>query len=823
MSQTSTERTTSDSTDEQDDRYAGQNVDRKEDFRILTGHSEYIHDKVSLDDLHMVFVRSEEPHAYLVDVDTGPAEAHPECELVLTGAEVAKNYEPMPCGIETYAEPALAHDRVRFVGEPIALIVATDRYVAEDIAELVTVEYDPIEPVVDPFDAIEDETILHEDVGTNVADSECFEFGDPDAAFKDADHVVEHEFSYGRASGVPIETAGVIGEYHPDEDRFDIDANLQVHTLVADQVYETLGYDKESVRIRTPEDIGGSYGTKSNMHRYCVLAAIASQQLGGQRVAFVEGRAEYLEGGDVHSSEREYDVRIAIDDDGTIRGFDFWFVENFGAFPRHPAVEQVLKPLSCVVGPYDVQHVRYDYRVALTNKVSQSPYRGYGVPPHQFVLEGIIDTAASDLDIDATELRRQNLIYPEQQPYQLPSKNVYDSGDYPAALDSLIADLEETERCPGGLLDPDVITEKRTEGKYRGVRPTVAIEVGGSFAGWSQRQHTSDEVIEAMTRDDARGIPETIRVYLQSDGTLRAELATNTTGQGHQTIVSQLLADEFGVAVDDINVTYRDSAEAPKDYGAAGSRMAIMVSGAVQGVSDRLRDQFCELAAKVWDCEPVDVIYRDGGVDGSQGRRLSLSDLATLDRKHGDKTLAMATYSYQHPVMNHEEFDDALEAMLPAYASASFAVNAPIVEVDIETGDITVLKFYTLRDAGTMLNPTIVEGQAHGGIVQGMGAALQEEFVYDENGMFQSHSLFEYTLPSIRDVPEIEFRHQETPAPFTERGVKGVGEGGMIDAPAGIAASVNAALEPLNIVVDCLPFTANRAKKRIDSVRDMEK
>lgn len=812
-------RRANDGAPEQDDGYVGQAIDRKEDFRILTGNSEYIHDKVSSDDLHMVFVRSEEPHARLLDVDTRAAEAHPECELVLTGREVSEEYEPMPCGIETYAEPALAHDRVRFVGEPIALVVSSDQYVAEDIAALVTVEYDPIGPVVDPFDAIEDEIVLHEDVGTNVADGECFEFGDPDAAFEDADHVIEHEFSYGRVSGVPIETAGVIGEYHPEEDRFDIDANLQVHTLVADQVYKTLGYAKESVRIRTPEDIGGSYGTKSNMHRYCALAAIASQQLGGQRVAFVEGRAEYLEGGDVHSSEREYDVRIAIDDDGTIRGFDFWFVENFGAYPRHPAVEQVLKPLSCVVGPYDVQHVRYDYRVALTNKVSQSPYRGYGVPPHLFVLEGIIDAAAVDLDIDAAAIRRQNLIQPEQQPYQLPSKNVYDSGEYPAALDSLFAALEEREQCPGGLLDPDVISEKRTEGKYRGVRPTVAIEVGGSFAGWSQRQHTSEKVIEAMTRDDARGIPETVRVRLQSNGTLRAELATNTTGQGHQTVVSQLLADEFGVAVDAVEVTYRDSAEAPKDYGAAGSRMAIMVSGAVTGVSDRLRDQLCELAAEEWDCA-ADVTYRDGGVDGPQGRRLSLSDLAALGGQ--DETLTTATYSYQHPVMNHDEFGDALEAMLPVYASASFAVNAPIVEVDIETGDITVLKYYTLRDAGTMLNPTIVEGQAHGGIVQGMGTALQEEFVYDENGQFHSNSLFEYTLPSIRDVPEIEFQHQETPASFTPFGVKGVGEGGMIDAPAGIAASVNAALEPFDVVVDRLPFTANRAKKRIDAVREME-
>jgi carbon-monoxide dehydrogenase large subunit len=362
------------------------------------------------------------------------------------------------------------------------------------------------------------------------------------------------------------------------------------------------------------------------------------------------------------------------------------------------------------------------------------------------------------------------------------------------------------------LLDPEVVAERREEGKYRGVQPTVAIEVGGSFAGWSARQETPQEAIEAMTRDDARGLPETLRIGVEPDGRIQADLATNTTGQGHQTIVSQLLADELGVPMESITVGYRDSAEAPKDYGAAGSRMAIMVSGAALGASEQLRSQLCELAAEEWDCDPEEVTYDDGTVRGPAGQELSLSDLA--DRGGSDETTA--EFSYQHPVLKHEEFDEALESMLPAYASASFAVNAPIVEVDAETGEVEVLKFYTLRDAGNMLNPTIVAGQAHGGIVQGMGVALQEEFVYDDAGEFQSDSLFEYTLPSIGDVPEIELAHQETPNPFTELGVKGVGEGGMIDAPSGIAASVNAALEPLGVVVDQLPVTANRAKDRID-------
>jgi carbon-monoxide dehydrogenase large subunit len=798
----------------------GQSVDRREDFRILTGHAEYVHDKVTPDDLSMVLVRSEYAHADIVEIDTNAAESHPDCELVLTGEDVHPEYNHMPCGIEEYSEPVLADERVRFEGEPVCLIVATDRYVAEDIAALVEIEYEQLEPVVSPFDSIEDETVLHEDVGTNVADGERLEFGDPDAAFESADHVVEREFSYGRASGVPIETSGVVGEYHPDEDSFTIDANLQVHTLVADQVYRTLGYEKEAVRIRTPEDIGGSYGTKSNMRRYCALAAIASKELDGRRVAFVEDRAEYLEGGDVHSTEREYDVRIGIDDDGTIQAFDFWFVENFGAYPRSPAIEQVLKPLSCVVGPYDIQSVVYDYRVALTNKTSQAPFRGYGVPPHLFVLEAIIDAAAADLDMDAGEIRERNLIQPEQQPYQLPSKNVYDSGDYPATLRKVKEKVEARERRPGGLLDRDVVEERREQGKYRGVQPTIAIEVGGSFAGWSMRQETPKDQIEAMTRDDARGLPETLRVRLRSDGGLQADLATNTSGQGHQTIVSQLLADEFGVDMEAIEVGYRDSAEAPKDYGAAGSRMAIMVSGAALGASERLRTQLRELAANELDCAVEDVTYDDGAVHGPDGTELSLEALTALAEGNGDESSLVVEYSYQHPVLQHEEFDEALESMLPAYASASFAANAPIVEVDVETGHVDVLKFYTVRDAGNMINPTIVEGQAHGGIIQGLGVALQEEFVYDEDGEFVSDSLFEYTLPSIRDVPEIEFSHQETPNPFTELGVKGVGEGGMIDAPAAIAASVNAALEPFDVVVDALPITANRAKNKIEDARE---
>lgn len=790
------------------ERFTGSGMARVEDHRILTGEAEYVHDKSPEDSLHMALLRSVHPHADIVDIDTSEAEDHPGCHLVLTAEDIKAEYNPMPAGLPGFEEWSLADGRARYVGEPVVAVIAEDRYVAEDVIDLLSVKYDQLDCVVDPRGAREDEVLVHEEFGTNVGDHEELVFGDPDEKFEDADHVVEKSYSWGRISGVPLETAGVVAQYDEDSDSFDIDCNIQLHTLVDDTVYETLGYEPDDVNLDVPPDVGGSFGTKIAIHRYCCLAAMASKEL-NKPVTFVEDRIENLQGGDMHSTEREYDVKVALSDDGRIQALDFWFVDDFGAWPRYP-VNQVLKPLSVLTNAFDVQDARYEYDLVLTNKTCQTAYRGFGVPSHLYALEMLVDDAAKELGMDPDELRKRNLIESDQMPYQLPSKNIYDSGDFPKALAHAQKRIEE-ER-DGGLLDPEIVEQKREEGKYRGVRPTVHIEPGVSGSDWTDRQRSDRTELDDRDREDVAELPEHLRAEIRPDGTVKAYLATDTSGQGHQTLVSQLLADELGVLPSDIEVGYLDSETAPTEYGTAASRMAVMLSGAAQGLGKELVGNLERLAAETWDCEVGDVTYRDGVVARLDGNdSLSLSELKDAD----DSGLTRANYAYEHPTTHLEEFDEALSKKLPVYPTAAFAANAPIVEVDTKTGEVEILKFYSLRDCGTQLNPTIVEGQAHGGLAQGIGAALQEEFGYDESGQPQAITLFDYKLPSIEHMPELELEHTETPSPFTATGAKGTGEGGMIDGPASLACSINAALEPLGVRADQIPFTPNRIRERL--------
>lgn len=803
---------------EREEAFTGQSVKRREDYDILTGRAEYIHDKEPPNCLHMVLVRSMHAHATVEAIDASEARAHSDCELVFTAADIKDQYNPMPCALPEFEEWPLADGKVRFAGEPVAVVVVSgDRYTAEDIADLVDVEYEQLDVTADPLSAREDPVVLHEDVGTNVGARKDLSFGNPDQAFADADHVVEKTFSWGRISGVPLETSGVVADYRPESDTFRIDSNVQLHTLVNAGICETLDYPEEKVDMRVPDDVGGSYGTKIGaVTRYCCLAAMASKEL-ERPVRFVEDRIEYMQGGDAHSTEREYRAKLAVDDDGTMRGLDVWFVDDQGAYPRY-AVNQAFKPLSMMSGTYRINHLRYAFEIVLTNKTSQSPYRGFGIQPQNFVLESLVDKAARVLGRDPVWLREQNLIRPDQMPYKLPTRNVYDSGDYPTALDQ-IREKIEAERDDGGLLDPQVVESRREEGKYRGVRPTVMVEPGVTQSDWRNHWEFDEEELHQRDLENVSDIPEHLRAKIESDGQITVYLATDSAGQGHQTIVTQLMADELGVLPSDIDVDYLGSADSPTNYGSAASRMAVMLSGAANGLADRLVRTCERAAAERWDCDEEAVAYREGHVYRTDGSaRISLADLAAQASDRDDRLTA--EFSYAHPTLDVSAFADALRRKRPSYATASFAANAPIVEVDVATGEIEILKFYSVRDCGTRLNPMIVEGQEHGGVAQGVGAALLEEFTYDDSGQPLAITMFDYLLPSIDRVPEMEFENTETPSPFTETGAKGVGESGITDAPASIACSVNDALAPLGVLVDQLPFTPNRVRDRIRNVRE---
>ncbi|QIO25222.1 xanthine dehydrogenase family protein molybdopterin-binding subunit [Haloarcula sp. JP-L23] len=792
----------------QDERYTGKSVARLEDRDILTGNVDYIHDIQPPNSCEMALVRSPHAHAHIMSIDTEAAESHPGCQLVVTAADLKAGYEPMP-GRLGFSEWVLADEKVRFTGEPVAAVIADDRYAAEDAAEEVDVEYETLEPTVESSDATDDNVLVHEDRGTNIADTEDLRFGDVDEAFENADRVFEDEFSWGRISGVPLETAGVVARYEPDTDSFQLDCNMQLYTFNGNLISEALGYPEDSVELQVPENIGGSYGTKIMAGiRYCVIAAVASHML-ERPVKFVEDRIEYLQGGDSHSCEREYEVRLAVEDD-EITGLDISFVDNLGAFPRYP-LPQTAKPLAVLTTSYEIPNVRYAYELVLSNKVPQTAYRGFGVQQHNFALEMMVGKAARALGEDPTQFRWKNLIQPEQMPYKLPSKNVYDSGDYPAALTRIEDIVDENERCEGGLLDPRRLEELAEDGIYRGVQPAVVLEPSVGVIDYADRFEMTDEEIDDYSIDDVDFFPEYLRADIHPDGTIEAYLATGSAGQGHQTVVAQVLADGLGVTPDDIEVSYLNSVDAPDQFGAAASRMGVMFSSTAEKLSEEVIKRVRERAADVWDCDAEEVAYHEGALRHvASGESISLAELGA---ETGESIRAEAEYA--NPALSMEEFDEAFEQKLPSYPATAYTADAPIVEVNANTGEVEVLKYYSVHDCGTVLNPQIVNGQVEGAVAHGVGAALLEEFGYDDEGQPLAVTMFDYLLPSIKEVPRMELEHRETPSPFTTTGAKGAGEGGTIAASAMIPAAINDALEPLDVTIDSVPVTPEHIRDQI--------
>jgi carbon-monoxide dehydrogenase large subunit len=800
--------------------YTGNATKRVENYDILSGKAEYIHDISSPDCLHMALVRSPHAHAEIEEIDVSDAAAHPDCELILTAADIDEHFDKTP-GRLGFTEWALAKNRIRFSGEPVALVVAKDRYVAEDIGDLISIKYNKLDPVTDVDTAAEDDVLLYDDAGTNRADDDEFVFGEFDEAFAEADHVIESEYSWGRISGVPLETAGVVADYDPTDDSFTIDCNLQLYTFNNELIYESLGYPEEKVKMQVPEHIGGSFGTKiAAGARYCALAAMASHQL-EQPVTFTEDRIEYLQGGDAHSCEREYGMKLAVNDDGSIQGLDISFRDDLGAVPRYP-LPQAMKPMAVLTTSYDIENVRYAYELFLTNKVPQTAYRGFGVQQHTFALEMLLEKAARTLGLDPTEFRWQNLITADQMPHKLPSKNIYDSGDYPSALNRITEIVDENERCEGGLLDPDIVEAKRAEGKYRGTQPAVTLEPSAGVIDYATRFEMDDDEIAGFSRKDVSEFPEHLRAFLEDDGTVTISIATSSAGQGHQTVIGQMMADELEVDLGVIESTYLDSVDAPKDFGAAASRMGVMLSGATAGLGEQFRDSLEELAATIWGCDVETVTYANGGVERiDTDDRLALSDLALEVEEQADVTgdeladLRSVSFDFTNPALRNDDFDEALSSKFPTYPATAYSADAPIIEVDINTGEVDILKYYSLHDCGTVLNPDVVNGQVEGAIAHGVGGALLEEFAYDDDGQPLAISLFDYLLPSIKNIPEMELEHRETPSPFTPRGVKGAGEGGVISASAVIPISISSALEPLDVTVNSVPVTPDKIRTAI--------
>lgn len=786
-------------------RWVGRAVERVEDPQLVTGRTEFIDNVVLPGMLHAAILRSPLAHARIGSIDTSQAEKLPGVIAVVTGEDAKRWSHPAPTAPAEWGTHCLATDKVRYVGEPVAAVAAVNRYVAEDAIELIVVDYEPLEAVVDPAKAMEPGSpLVIEEKGTNVMLQRVFTWGDVDGAFRDADRVFTEKFRWHRLGANPLETFGVIAQWDSVGESLTLRASVQSATHFGLGRAAVLGLPSNKVRV-IAHPHGGSFGGKGGTRGTDVTALLA-RKTRGRPVKWIEDRLEYLTGGGSQAWDRYYEVSLALKNDGRVTGLDVKLLDDMGATGEGFGAISTAKPLACFTGPYTIPVARYDLTIVATNKLPQSPYRGMGPPPHNCVLEQMMDIAARALDIDPAAIRRLNFIPKDAFPYTIASGNEYDSGDYEAVLDKVL-ELADYPKLR------DRQARARAEGRCVGIGVASAIEPG--IFDWNAY---------AIVGVQGTGVPEGATVSIDIMGKISVRVGFALEGQGQYTLATQLVADYFNVGFEDINVVYLDTHSAPPAFGPGGSRLGVALTGAVLGACERLAAKLVKVAAGLFQMDPAQVELMDGklvakGVAGVEmpmaqvaGTMLARSDLLPPDVDPRPE----ATHVWTAP--GRTEADD--QGRAKSYLTAAQAVHVVMLEVDPETGFVEILKYCVVDDCGTRLNPATVEGQTDGSIAQGVGAALLEEVVYDEQGQILTSSYMDYLIPTIYEVPATEKGIVVTPSPFTPLGAKGCGEGAMHTTPAVILSAINDALAPMGARATEIPATPNRLWTLIREARN---
>jgi len=783
-------------------RWVGQSIRRVEDPKFLRGRGGYIADRITPGTLHAAVLRSPHPHARITGFDVAAAQAAPGVHAVITGAQAAQLCDPMP---DFGPDPTkhtwrcLAAEKVRYVGEGVAVVVADSRYLAEDALELIEVGYEPLPPVVDPERALDaGAPLVHEALESNCAYERSFDFGDVDRDFAEADLVIRDQLRWHRSGGQPLETVGAIADYEPGTGGFVIETNTLSFTSYLFMVASALKVPANRLDIR-PAPAGGSFGSKLFANKPAVIAAMCARAT-GRKVAYIEDRVDNISNCDHHGSDRLYDVELAVMRDGTMRSIKIDTIDDYGAYIQF-GVGHHGNALAQVTGPYTIGSVRYRVRAALTNKNQQGAYRGFGSEVNNWMLEQLVDKAARELDLDPAAIRRKNFI--RQFPHYIPTGNVYDSGDYDKVLDKALelADYDHWRAEQKRL---------REQGRYIGIGLISAQE--RSVFSATEFWFWFDEPAAPVT-----STPESVSLKVDATGGITAILYSCAFwGNSPETMVAQFVAEEFDCDPYDVAVVYHGSGDGLPATGPGGSRTTVMLAGAVEGAAGKIKAKARRAAAHLLEIDEDDLEWADGGfgVRGDPERRKTLGEIAIMLHlfKHSfpaDMTSGLdESQVYDHPWTTMPSPDRKDLGVF--YPFMGHACHIPVVEVDIETGAVTFLHYAAVHDCGTLVNPRSLAGHIVGGTAQGIGTALYEEFVYDTDGQLLTSSYLDYLIPTAMEVPELAIGHVETPSPYTPHGVKGGGEGGRMMAPAAINTAVNDALAPLGVRLTELPMTPER-------------
>ena len=780
----------------------------REDRRFVVGKGRFAGDIAAPGTRHVALVTCPHPAARIIAVTKSEALAVAGVHYVLDGRELAGATQPLLAGLDTpkVLRRPLAVDVARYAGEWVAAVVADTRALAEDAAELVQVEYEPLPFVLDGEAAYAPGSpIVHAGHGSNVLLDRTFTWGEVEKDFADSAYQMSLRLKWGRSSTVPIETFAVLASWDPWREVLDVYASVQMPRF-PDQVALALKLPGSSVRVHNDVDVGGSYGVKRGI-KHAVLVGYLSRRLGFP-VRLVEDRLENMRAGDGHGPERNFDIEVAFDDSGVIRSMKMRALDNVGAYAgRSPF--QLGKPIGAIVGPYRIQSVQYRAIAVTSNKTVQEAVRAFGQSPTNYAIERAIEEVAKHRGLDQLEVRRRNLIRTEQFPYLIPSGTIYDSGDYHAVIDKVVARADYA----GLVAQRDHL---RAQGLLAGVGMAACLEPSGANSTFELLLNPKNETTTYI---------DSCRINVDVSGAVTATIHTLSAGQGHETLVGTVIGEVLEIDPDRIRVVRPDSLSSLPSQTPVGSRMAIMLGGAAFHAAQRLKARLLAIAAHDLKIPPERVVYDSGDLfdrHAPQHRR-SWTELVTIAHRYFHRLppntepgLAF-TYVMQVPTGGQLPTADGRVQMYPCFA---FEFHLLLLTIDSHLGKPEIKRYFVGHDCGTVINPKIVRGMTMGGIAHGIGAALYEEFAYDPQGQLVAQSLMDYLLPSAHEVPPVEIIHHVTPSPLTVFGQKGSGESGYLGTPAAIATAVNDAVRPLGIVVNKLPIKIAELGDMIAGARD---
>jgi carbon-monoxide dehydrogenase large subunit len=769
-------------------RYVGARVLRVEDPKFLLGRAEYTDDVQLPGMLHCAFLRSPYAHARMRSIDVSAAQALEGVVGVFTGKDLEDEVGPYIASLDRPEVVEVAYrviptEKAHFVGEPIIAVVADSRYIAEDAVDLIEIDWEPLPVIKDALAALEPGAPkVHEEMPDNNFAHIEFENGDVTRLFEEADHVFSKRFHHGRYMAGPLETRAVVGDWSPATKEMTVWSSTQIPHVVRTYIAGPLGIPESHIRV-VADAVGGGFGLKA--HVFVEEAIIpALSRMVKRPVKWIEDRYEHL-AASIHSKEIIADIDIATKADGTFLAFRCHYIGSSGAHPAYPWTSMIdpLCAANTLPGLYDIQGVRYEIDSPFSNRCTTGAYRGVGWTPGHTIREAAIDDVARRLNMDPLELRLKNTI--GNDPYLSKTGMQYDGGSYRESM------LKAAE-----MIDYENLRKRqeelRKEGRYIGIGWSPYVEC----ASWGQ----------AIA--NANGFPggyfDSADIQVEPDGTVTITTGMHNHGQAHETVFAQLAADRLGVKMEAIKYHSNNTGRDVYGMGTYGSRSAVIGGGAVIRAAAEVREKLIRMAAHALEVSPDDIELVDSiaTVKGVPGKSMTMAEIATLayfggnDRPEGEAALT-----------SHRSYDPP--------ATYSNGTTVMVIEVDIETGKFEIEKFVCVEDCGTMLNPLIVEGQIAGGVAQGLGGAVYEELVYDDEGQFLSGSLMDYLYPSSMEVPNMEMAHIQTPSPWTEGGIKGMGESGAISTPAAVVNAVADALAPFGVVVDSMPLGPDRIKRLI--------